>query len=120
MTGRTFKASSSASLGESGQVLFPTLYNAVRTEKGERNDSMVPNPPADMPRVTPHLFYDNVGAAIDWLSTAFGFPVRLRMTDDKGMVVHGELEIGPESLVMLGLTEENPAWTSPQTFEGKG
>jgi uncharacterized glyoxalase superfamily protein PhnB len=80
---------------------------------------MVPNPPADMPRVTPHLFYDNVGAAIDWLSTAFGFPVRLRMTDDKSMVVHGELEIGPESLVMLGLTEENPAWTSPQTFEGK-
>ena len=80
---------------------------------------MVPNPPSDMPRVTPHLFYDDVGAAVDWLSNAFGFPVRLRMTDDKGMVVHGELEIGPESLVMLGLTEENPAWTSPKTFDGK-
>ena len=80
---------------------------------------MVSNPPVDMPRITPHLFYDDVGAAVDWLSNAFGFPVRLRMTDDTGKVVHGELEVGPDSLVMLGLTEENPDWESPRTFGGK-
>lgn len=80
---------------------------------------MVPNPPSDMPRVTPHIFYDDVGAAIDWLSSAFGFPVRNRMTDKTGLVVHGELEIGPDSLVMLGLTEEHKEWTSPKTIEGR-
>jgi uncharacterized glyoxalase superfamily protein PhnB len=77
---------------------------------------MVSNPPADTPRLTPHLFYDDVGAAIDWLSNAFGFAVRLRMTDDKGVVVHGELEVGPDSMVMLGLAEENPMWSSPRTL----
>jgi uncharacterized glyoxalase superfamily protein PhnB len=80
---------------------------------------MASNPPVDMPRITPHLFYDDVGTAVDWLSNAFGFPVRLRMTDDKGKVVHGELEVGPDSLVMIGLTEENPDWESPRTFGGK-
>ena len=80
---------------------------------------MVANPPTDMPRITPHLFYDDVGAAIDFLSNAFGFPVRLRMTDDKGLAVHGELEVGPDSLVMIGLTGENPDWECPRTFGGK-
>lgn len=79
---------------------------------------MVANPPVDMPRITPHLFYDDVGAAIDWLVKAFGFEVRLRMTDKDGGVVHGELELA-ESLIMLGLTAENPAWESPQTFDGR-
>src|SRR6185369_2254859 len=76
---------------------------------------MVANPPVDMPRITPHLFYDDVGAAIDWLVKAFGFTVRLRMTDQNGGVVHGELEMA-ESLIMLGLTAENPTWESPQTL----
>jgi uncharacterized glyoxalase superfamily protein PhnB len=79
---------------------------------------MVANPPADMPRITPHLFYDDVAAAIDWLVKAFGFQVRLRMTDQSGGVVHGELEMA-DSLVMLGLTAENPAWESPQTHGGQ-
>jgi uncharacterized glyoxalase superfamily protein PhnB len=80
---------------------------------------MAANPPLDMPRVTPHLFYQDVGAAIDYLVKAFGFDVRLRMTDDTGLVVHGELEIGPDSLVMLGLTDENPAWECPRSLDGK-
>ena len=79
---------------------------------------MVANPPADMPRLTPHLFYDDVAAAIDWLSKAFGFEVRLRMTDKNGGVVHGELELA-DSLIMLGLTAENEDWESPRTFDGR-
>jgi uncharacterized glyoxalase superfamily protein PhnB len=79
---------------------------------------MVSNPPEDMPRITPHLFYDDVAAAIDWLVKAFGFEVRLRMTDKNGGVVHGELELA-DSLIMLGLTSENEAWESPRTLNGK-
>ena len=79
---------------------------------------MVPNPPHDMPRITPHLFYDDVAAAIDWLGKAFGFEVRLRMTDKNGGVVHGEMEFA-DSLIMLGLTTENEAWESPRTFDGR-
>ena len=79
---------------------------------------MVPNPPVDMPRITPHLFYDDVAAAMDWLVNAFGFEVRLRMTDKDGGVVHGELELA-DSLVMLGLTAENDAWASPQSHGGR-
>ena len=80
---------------------------------------MVANPPEDMPRIAPHLFYDDVGAAIDWLVEAFGFVIRVRMTDDNGLVVHGELEVEDKnSLVMLGLAAENAAWESPRTLNG--
>ena len=74
--------------------------------------------PPDTPRITPHLFYDDVGAATDWLVNAFGFKVRLKMTDPTGLVVHSDLEVG-DSLVMLGLTEENPSWECPKTLGGK-
>jgi uncharacterized glyoxalase superfamily protein PhnB len=79
---------------------------------------MVPNPPVDMPRITPHLFYNDVAAAIDWLVKAFGFEVRLRMTDEEGAVVHGDLEVA-DSLVMVGLASENPVRESPQSLGGK-
>jgi uncharacterized glyoxalase superfamily protein PhnB len=75
---------------------------------------MATNPPADMPRITPQIFYDDIGAAMDWLIKAFGFGVRLRMTDKSGKVVHGELEVA-DSLVMLGLAAEHDHWVSPQT-----
>jgi len=71
-----------------------------------------------MPRITPHLFYDDVAAAIDWLVKAFGFEIRLRMTDKAGVVVHGEVEL-KDSLVMLGLAAEVEAWESPRTLGGR-
>lgn len=79
---------------------------------------MVPNPPHDMPRVTPHLFYDDVAAAIDWLVKAFGFTVRLRMTDKDGAVVHGDLEMA-ESLVMVGMASEGAGRASPLSLGNK-
>ena len=79
---------------------------------------MVPNPPADMPRITPHLFYDDVATALDWLVKAFGFEVRLRMTNKEGGVVHGELELA-DSLIMLGLAAENDTWESPRSRNGR-
>ena len=79
---------------------------------------MVPNPPHDMPRITPHLFYDDVAAAIDWLVKAFGFEIRLRMTDSDGAVVHGDLEMA-DSLVMVGLASEGAGRESPRSLGGK-
>lgn len=79
---------------------------------------MVTNPPHDMPRITPHLFYNDVAAALDWLIKAFGFNQRLRMTDKDGLVVHGEVEVA-DSLVMIGLAPENDDWESPQTLGGR-
>ena len=79
---------------------------------------MVANPPEDMPRIIPHLFYDDVGAAIDWLVEAFGFVVRMRMTDDEdGAVVSGQLQV-EDSLVMLGLAAEHEPWESPRSLNG--
>jgi PhnB protein len=79
---------------------------------------MVAKLPPGTPCVTPHLFYDDVGAAIDWVVEAFGFVVRVRMTDDDGVVVHGELEID-DGMVMFGLTAENAHWESPHTLDGR-
>ena len=79
---------------------------------------MVANPPHDMPRITPHLFYDDVAAALDWLVKAFGFEIRLRMTDKEGAVVHGEVKL-KDSLVMLGLAAVVEAWECPRTLGGR-
>ena len=75
--------------------------------------------PKDTPLVTPHLFYDDVGAAMDWVVEAFGFVVRLRMTDKNGLVVHGDIEIGDTGLVMFGLTAEHAHWACPRTLDGQ-
>ena len=46
-------------------------------------------------RVVPFIAYENAGAAIDWLSSAFGFVENAgqRYTDDRGTVTHAELEL---------------------------
>jgi hypothetical protein len=48
----------------------------------------VSNPPADMPRILPHVIYDDVGAAIEWLERVFGFRERrwVRHTDRDGVI----------------------------------
>lgn len=59
--------------------------------------------PAGVPRLIPHLIYDNVAAALDWLSGAFGFRERVegRMLEPDGTIGHAELEVG-DALIMLG------------------
>ena len=53
-------------------------------------------------RAVPLLSYEDVGAAVDWLSRAFGFRESgERYTDDEGRVTHAELELDG-ALVMLG------------------
>ncbi len=58
-------------------------------------------PPEDYPVVTPYLYYEDAGAAMDWLVATFGLSEKVRMANDDGTVGHGELEIG-SGVVMLG------------------
>jgi len=84
-------------------------------EGGDRKD--VPNPPIGMPRIAPHIFYEDVEAAVNFLVSAFDFKTRLRMQDDSGKVVHAELEVA-DSLIMLGLAEEHDHWHCPNALDG--
>jgi uncharacterized glyoxalase superfamily protein PhnB len=60
----------------------------------------------------PMLTYEDVGAAADWLSTAFGFrPSGEQHRDDEGRVTHAELAYG-DGEVMLGFA--SPEYRSPR------
>lgn len=78
----------------------------------------VTNPPEDLPRITAALTYDDVAAAVDWLVAVFGFREReaTRITADDGTVVHAELELGDDGLIMLGGPFSDRA--SPRTRGG--
>jgi uncharacterized glyoxalase superfamily protein PhnB len=57
------------------------------------------------------LAYEDVGAAVDWLSNAFGFKESgERYTDEEGRVTHAELELDGAT-VMLGWP--GPDYRSP-------
>lgn len=57
--------------------------------------------PRDWPRISSSITYQDANAAIDWLCTAFGFSVRLKVDGEGGRVEHSELEYG-EGLIMVG------------------
>jgi uncharacterized glyoxalase superfamily protein PhnB len=61
-------------------------------------------PPSGWPRITSAIFYDDAGAAIDWLCRVFGFTVRLKVEGEGGRVEHSELEFGQDGLIMVGST----------------
>ena len=56
--------------------------------------------------VYPILRYADAKAAIDFLTTAFGFTERLRMPDEEGRVTHAEVELG-DGVVMFGTPESH-------------
>ncbi len=59
------------------------------------------------------IAYEDAAAAIDWLSTAFGFKeTGQRYTSEDGMVGHAELELGG-SIVMLATP--NREYQSPKS-----
>lgn len=72
---------------------------------------MAQNPPSDMPRLTPYLYYEDVAAALDWLAGAFGFEERLRMPGPDGTVMHAEMKLA-DAVVMMGCP--GPEYRSPQ------
>ena len=61
--------------------------------------------PDNYPRVTPYLYVDGAGAAIEFYEKVLGANQRGRLDGPDGKVRHAELEIG-DSVVMLA--DENP------------
>ena len=62
---------------------------------------MPANPPANMPRITAYLYYEDVAAALEWLGRAFGLRERMRMPGPGGAVMHAEVELA-DGVVMMG------------------
>ena len=76
---------------------------------------MVRNPPKDTPRISPYLLYEDVDAAVDWLTAAFGFTETVRLRGPDGRANHAELRLG-DGLVMLG--NPGPGYRSPNRLGG--
>lgn len=82
-------------------------------------------PPDGWPRISSALFYEDAGAAIDWLCRAFGFTVRLKVEGEGGRIEHSELDFGDDGLVMVsssgGTREGRPEramFVSPRAVGG--
>jgi len=85
---------------------------------------MPANPPANMPRVTPIVCYDDPAAALDWLAKSFGFETRLSIPGPDGGIVHAEIQLA-DGVVMVGPTSAADAsdhvpaeWHSPKSLDG--
>ena len=61
---------------------------------------MNPTPPG-WPRISPGVYYRDAARMIDWLCTAYGFEVRLKVEGDGGRIEHSELTFG-DGLIMVG------------------
>src|SRR5262249_11290693 len=62
--------------------------------------------------VFPMIAYEDAAAAMDWLVRAFGFTERRRMADQQGRVVHGELELSGNIVMVASPT---PEYRSPKS-----
>ena len=58
------------------------------------------------------IAYEDAATAMDWLVRAFGFTERRRMTDKQGRVVHGELELSGNIVMVASPT---PDYRSPKS-----
>jgi len=64
-----------------------------------------------MGRITAYLLYEDVAAALDWLSNTFGFVERMRLPDPDGKIVHAEMKFA-DGVVMLG--NPGPDYQNPK------
>lgn len=74
----------------------------------------MPNPPPGYTRVSPYLLYEDAQAAVEYLTTTFGFVQRLAQTGAAGRM-HTELVLGDDGLVMLGQAGES--FKSPRRLD---
>lgn len=66
---------------------------------------------AKTPQIIPYLFYEDVDAAIDFLSRAFGFAEMMRVDTPSGGV-HAQVKLG-DQIVMLGHGGLDKAYATP-------
>lgn len=79
--------------------------------------------PKGWPRLSAAVYYDDAARAIDWLSSAFGFEVRLKVEGEGGRIEHSELSYG-EALIMVSQVKPDPSphdesFVSPKSLSGR-
>ena len=85
------------------------------TQTGRRNTRRPHEEPSGrLAEITPAVFYDDAGAAIDWLASAFGFEVQERIENERGQVVHSQLALSG-GLIMVGQAGLTPGRTYPRS-----
>ena len=78
---------------------------------------MPANPPENMPRITPNVYYDDLPAALDWLSKSFGFETRMSIPGPDGGIMHAEMQVA-DGVFMLSPTSGNENCKSPKSLDG--
>jgi uncharacterized glyoxalase superfamily protein PhnB len=76
---------------------------------------MPANPPENMPRITAYLLYEDVVAALEWLTQTFGFRERMRMPGPDGKISHAEMDFA-DGVVMMGCP--GPDYRNPRRLGG--
>ena len=67
---------------------------------------MPTNPPPGTQRVIPYLRYRDAPAAIDFLTRAFGFVERMRMPAPDGDLMHAEVALGDNVLMLASACDQ--------------
>lgn len=62
---------------------------------------MVSNPPLGMQRITPYLLYEDLGAAVEWITATFSLSERSRMNGPDGKPRHVEMTL-EDGVIMMG------------------
>jgi uncharacterized glyoxalase superfamily protein PhnB len=57
--------------------------------------------PTGWPRITPGIYYRDAARMIDWLCSAYGFEVRLKVEGEGGRIEHSELAL-TDGVIMVG------------------
>ncbi len=73
---------------------------------------------AKSPALIPGLFYDDPGAALDWLAKAFGCELRMSFTDDAGRIGYAEVELGEGVVAVRQARGHSPHDLSPRAAGG--
>ncbi len=77
---------------------------------------MADNPPQDMPRITPYLYYNDVENALSWLQKVFQFEKRMEMPGPDGKPMHAEMAYA-DGVIMMGPSNEEWGGVSPLEAE---
>ena len=79
---------------------------------------MPANPPENMTRVTPNVFYDDVASALEFLAKTFGFETRMALPGPEGKILHAEMQI-QDGVIMMSPAADNESWASPKSQGGR-
>jgi PhnB protein len=65
-----------------------------------------------VPRITPYLYYSDLGRALDWLIQAFGWKEKMRANGADGKPFHAELTVDKDGVLMMGCP--GPEYRNPR------